>query len=190
MADNADDKRVQRTRQALLGAFFELVLDRRYGEIRIDDIVKRSGVARSTFYEHFANKDALLASALHGPFSQMAQAVRADCDMARLRMIVQHFWDNRGMARGIMTGVVRRKAVGVLANLIEEQLRRDGLARPGALLMPPSLASAQLAEMLLTPLTTWLAGGAMMSAEALASGLQLSASAALAALRADARASA
>jgi AcrR family transcriptional regulator len=48
------DKRTQKTRQALLGAFFGLVLERRYDEIKVADILERARVGRSTFYEHFS----------------------------------------------------------------------------------------------------------------------------------------
>mgnify|MGYP006177845307 CR=1 FL=1 len=59
-----EDPRRRRTRQDLMAAFFSLVLSQRYHEIRVGDVLARSGVSRSTFYEHFRNKDELLAASI------------------------------------------------------------------------------------------------------------------------------
>lgn len=72
------DPRRRKTREALHSAFILLALQRRYHEIRIDDILKASGVSRSTFYEHFAGKDALLAAAMDGPISLLAGMVAGE----------------------------------------------------------------------------------------------------------------
>ena len=45
------DRRTQRTRAAVLGAFTELFLSRRR-RIRAADLIAEAGVGRSTFYEH------------------------------------------------------------------------------------------------------------------------------------------
>ena len=46
MKEAVNDKRVERTREALFGAFFDIVLSRPYDEIKVDDIVRRAGVSR------------------------------------------------------------------------------------------------------------------------------------------------
>ena len=62
------DRRIQRTRSALLQAFVSLLLEpRRYDQIKVGDIVERANVGRSTFYEHFRNKD---AAAVYSPVTQ------------------------------------------------------------------------------------------------------------------------
>lgn len=161
------DARRQRTRHALLGAFFVLVLERRYHEVRIDDIVARAGVGRSTFYEHFANKDALLAASLEGPFSILADAVVAP-SAPHLPGLLAHFWQNRALARGILSGAVRRKVARVLVALIEQRLRRHHGAH---LRVPPRLVAVALAEAQLGPITAWLDGEAACPPEALAQAL-------------------
>lgn len=161
------DARRQRTRQALLGAFFVLVLERRYHEVRIDDIVARAGVGRSTFYEHFANKDALLAASIEGPFAILADAVVAPY-APQLPGLLVHFWQNRALARGILSGAVRRKVAAVLVDQIERRLRRQVGAH---LRVPPRLAAVALAEAQLAPITAWLNGEAACAPEALAQAL-------------------
>jgi AcrR family transcriptional regulator len=176
------DKRVQRTRQALLQAFFGLVLERRYDEIKIGDILERAGVGRSTFYEHFSSKDGILASSLVGPFQVLADATGERDNTAQLVLLLEHFWDNRAVARGIFLGAVRRKTTPVLIDLIEQRLKSDGTGKAPSLIVPARLAAIQLAEGLLAPTTAWLTGEAQCSAETLAIALRRTSRATLAAL--------
>ncbi len=54
------DPRAERSRQALRSAFNAMVVATPYAQIRVHAIVAAAGVSRSTFYELFASKDALL----------------------------------------------------------------------------------------------------------------------------------
>ena len=56
------DRRVQRTRELLQKALIELISERRYDAITIQDIVDRANVGRTTFYLHYSNKDELFMS--------------------------------------------------------------------------------------------------------------------------------
>jgi AcrR family transcriptional regulator len=176
------DKRVQRTRQALLGAFFGLVLERRYDEIKVADILERAGVGRSTFYEHFSSKDAILASSLTGPFEVLADSTRPPDNTAQLIALLEHFWENRALARGIFVGAARRKTTAVLVDLIEQRMKIDGVEKSVSLIVPLRVAAIQLAEGLLAPTTAWLTGEAQCSANALALALRRTATATISAL--------
>src|SRR4051812_2411808 len=61
------DRRIARTREALIGAFNHLVLNRRQRHIRVADIVAEANVGRSTFYEHYSSADDILLQALARP---------------------------------------------------------------------------------------------------------------------------
>jgi AcrR family transcriptional regulator len=56
------DRRVQRTRERLQKALIELISERRYDAITIQDIVDRANVGRTTFYLHYSSKDELFMS--------------------------------------------------------------------------------------------------------------------------------
>ena len=65
------DRRIQRTRQLLLNALVQLILEKDYEAITVQDIIDRANVGRSTFYAHFEDKEALLMSggeSLHDAF--------------------------------------------------------------------------------------------------------------------------
>jgi AcrR family transcriptional regulator len=58
------DRRVARTRKALKEALTDLILEKGYEAITVQDVIDRADVGRSTFYAHFIDKDALLMAIL------------------------------------------------------------------------------------------------------------------------------
>jgi len=58
------DPRIARTRQSLQQALFDLARERELDDISVADIAERAGVNRSSFYQHYSDKDTLLADAI------------------------------------------------------------------------------------------------------------------------------
>jgi AcrR family transcriptional regulator len=56
------DRRVQRTRELLQKALIDLISERGYDAITIQEIVDRANVGRTTFYLHYSSKDDLFMS--------------------------------------------------------------------------------------------------------------------------------
>lgn len=54
------DRRVQRTLQSLRTALLELIKEKNYDEISIEEITERANVGRTTFYLHYKDKEDLL----------------------------------------------------------------------------------------------------------------------------------
>ena len=54
------DPRVRRTRQSLEQAFADVLRDKGFAAATVQDITRRAGVNRATFYAHFPDKYALL----------------------------------------------------------------------------------------------------------------------------------
>lgn len=183
LKEAANDKRVERTRQALFGAFFEIVLSTPYDAIKVEDILVRSGVSRSTFYEHFNGKDDILSASLKRPFAVLADAIRARDNTAELVWVLEHFWQNRAVVPAMFKGAGRQVCVTALVELIEERFKQDRVESPNPLVIPPRLAAVQIAEALLAPVTAWVSEESQCSAQALAQALRQTATAMLAAQR-------
>src|SRR6476646_8775317 len=58
------DRRVARSRRALKEALTDLILERGYEAVTVQDVIDRADVGRSTFYAHFMDKDDLLMAIL------------------------------------------------------------------------------------------------------------------------------
>ncbi|MFJ3098341.1 TetR/AcrR family transcriptional regulator [Streptomyces hydrogenans] len=56
----AGDRRVRRTRAALRQALVELVLDKGFQAVTVEEITERADVGRATFYAHYRDKEDLL----------------------------------------------------------------------------------------------------------------------------------
>jgi len=80
MGAKAEDRRVQRTRKLLQDALMALIVEQGYEAVTVQDIIDRANVGRSTFYDHFLDKQALLLSGfeqLRAFLSQQRPAVTA-----------------------------------------------------------------------------------------------------------------
>ncbi|WP_395699416.1 TetR/AcrR family transcriptional regulator [Aquabacterium sp.] len=58
--DDIVDRRVQRTRNALRSALMDLMVERGWDAIDVQTLCDRADIGRSTFYQHYSNKEELL----------------------------------------------------------------------------------------------------------------------------------
>ncbi|KXT78245.1 TetR/AcrR family transcriptional regulator [Streptococcus sp. DD13] len=54
------DRRITRTKRAIYQAFVDLLNEKGYGTMTVQDIIDRADVGRSTFYMHYESKETLL----------------------------------------------------------------------------------------------------------------------------------
>jgi AcrR family transcriptional regulator len=87
----APDPRVLVSRERVLTATLDLLMESGLGELTIDDISRRSGVAKTTIYRHWAGRSALVIDAC----SQMTDGQEAPPDTGSLD----------GDLRAILTGI-------------------------------------------------------------------------------------
>ena len=168
MAEAKLDRRTERTRQALIDAFVALLFERGYDEINVAEIIERANIGRSTFYEHYAGKEALLRETIARQFGVLAGLVDGTVSAARIVRLLDHFIEHGKLSRTLLNGPTRPLMVRCLAELIEPMLgslyRPDSGAEP---LLPRAMIAAQIAEAQLALIGQWLANRAC-SAEALA----------------------
>ncbi|MEW9700419.1 TetR/AcrR family transcriptional regulator [Paenibacillus sp. SI8] len=65
------DRRARRSLGLIKKSFFELMMEKRFTAITIEDIAMRADVNRSTFYSHFEDKYDLLDTAIREQFLQL-----------------------------------------------------------------------------------------------------------------------
>lgn len=75
------DRRVRRTRRLLHQALKDLVLEKNYETITVQDITDRADLSRATFYLHYKDKDELLAHSLEEMFDELVDQLKDPADL-------------------------------------------------------------------------------------------------------------
>lgn len=71
LKNEKEDPRVTRTRNLILGAFTELLIEKGFQSLTVQDITEKAGINRATFYKkHFTDKYALLNYSIQQMFRQ------------------------------------------------------------------------------------------------------------------------
>jgi AcrR family transcriptional regulator len=70
------DRRIQRTRKLLSTALMELIVERGYDSITIQDIADRADVNRSTFYLHYQDKEELLYDTVRDMIGEVLERMK------------------------------------------------------------------------------------------------------------------
>ena len=59
-----EDRRIRRTRKLLHEALVELIAEKDYDDITVQEITARADIGHRTFYRHYADKDELLSAVM------------------------------------------------------------------------------------------------------------------------------
>ena len=98
-AGRKQDQRVQRTRDRLGSALMELLHQRHFDEITVQDVLDHAGVSRGTFYSHYRDKNDLFLSDMDEFFERMATMLSRSADkserVAPVRELFAHVKDMR-----------------------------------------------------------------------------------------------
>lgn len=144
-------------RRAIISAFNRLVLTTRRVRPPVTQLLREAGVARSTLYSHFDDRDSLLLEAMGGPLSVVADAAVGVGDDQKLVTLLEHFWDQRRGAQDVLEGHLARRLARELGQLIVARDTR--LDRHDAI---------RIAESLLGYVRLWISGETPSSAAILA----------------------
>lgn len=169
-----EDKRSRRTRAWIVQAFNELLFKRGYAALGTHFISKRAGVGRSTFYEHFRNKEELLLHSASSILAVLADAVTEAGNIDQIRGVVDHVLDQKAMTLPVLTGTTGSAITEELAKLIEERLSNCYAGRRCVLVVPVKLASRQVAQAQMALLVGWLGDESSCSSAALATAIHRS----------------
>ncbi|WNM25205.1 TetR/AcrR family transcriptional regulator [Demequina capsici] len=156
------DARVARTRARLQEALLQLARERPASDVSVSDIAERAGINRSTFYQHYADRDMLLADALDAAAERAGAELRhvdldPDVPPAMLGDFLAHIADNADVYRQALIGnasgaviVSLRARVGAMITEAEPEGGWDAQA------VPLEVMSAGVAGSVLGVITAWL----------------------------------
>lgn len=110
MSTEPVDRRVERTQLSLHQALRDLILEKRYDKITVQDIIDRANVGRSTFYAHFLDKEDLLSKGMRRFGEDFGEHVRLSEHRNETEHVLhslvffQHAYENRDHYRAMFDG--------------------------------------------------------------------------------------
>jgi AcrR family transcriptional regulator len=163
MTEQRQDRRSQRTQQALMEALIALLADKSYNEISVNEIIDRANVGRSTFYAHYQTKDDLLKSGFERvldmlirqiSFSKGDQGLRLDTTLF-FRHAQGHYEIYRTLVWGSGFDVLTKDGHAALSAKLLESLTMLLSGKPESSI-PLAIVSYSVAGSLLILLKWWL----------------------------------
>lgn len=148
----AADPRPERTRTLLFDALLELIQEKRWDKIRVQDLLDRTGLGRSTFYAHFDNKFGLLTAAI--PSITLPIGTTGE-DMPDLQPLFEHVEEMRPVLRPLLS----QPLLGEITDVFHRQLAEAWCSHLAARGLEPeaaSMTSQFLAGALMAVCRDWL----------------------------------
>jgi AcrR family transcriptional regulator len=149
------DRRKQRTRQSALAAFSSLLFEQGYEAITLRAVAERAGLGRSTLYEHYRSKEALLEASVGGRLGVLAPRT---LDLDAVEGFLQHVREQSGSVRILLAQPLRSRIAQVLATPIATRLRAEGAGAARA-----ELRAMTTAEAMLAAIAHWLGSGCVIA---------------------------
>lgn len=154
------DPRIRRTRQLLQGALGTLLRTRSFEEISVQDITEAATVNRATFYDHYADKFALLDALVAGGFHRLLHERNVQFDgacMATASAIIEATCDYLAQIRAEHPDCGEKNSFQPLIDAaIAKAIRRVLQGPPGK----PVIDGSPLSEMAATAASSAIYGAA------------------------------
>jgi AcrR family transcriptional regulator len=162
MKTQKQDRRSERTRRLLSEALFSLMLERRYADLTVQDILDRANVGRSTFYAHYWDKDDLLTSQIEGIIEALSRQVGAALGDGTTLLpslgLFQHVYEQTrlypALVRGHAIELFQRALRVLLSKRVERQL--CGMLPASATEMARTMAAQAVVGTFLALLQWWV----------------------------------
>jgi AcrR family transcriptional regulator len=160
MKTQKQDRRSLRTCDLLSRALVELMQEKRYDAISVQDILDRANIGRSTFYAHYEDKEDLLISSLEKMIDQFIHHIDENGQLiisseAFFEHVKEHIPLYKAMVWGRGIDVLYNKGQSQLSRKIEAQLAAhlpDGY-KP---VIPLPVVAAFMSGAFLTLLKWWV----------------------------------
>lgn len=166
------DARVRHTRDALGDALIALMQEKPFDSITIQQVLDRARIGRSTFYNHFRDKNDLFFSDADDFFALMATALDRHGDKSHRLLPVQEFFSHVAEAHQLIRAMSDSQKLHAIFELGKGHFARGIEARLAAMAdtqsMNPVGRSARahaLAGMLMSLLDWWLSHQKAATAE-------------------------
>lgn len=165
MSTSKPDRRIQRTRQLLHDALITLILEKGYDKITVQNIIDRANVGRSTFYDHYLDKDDLMESSVENLKADLGRHLAASNDGSTQNLILPSLalFRHTQAQHHLYKAMIGGRGIEIVVKTVREGLSAyarahfEAVERAGKqLTVPMEILVTHLAGCLQTLLTWWL----------------------------------
>ena len=124
------DMRVKYTREWSFEALYQLLKVKKYGDIKISEIIKKAGISRATFYRNFSTKDDIVKIQVRVFFESFylsLQEYTLTSGEEDELFFIQSFFEHVDEAEKLMDAVIKTKLEYLMVSGISEliNIRRE-----------------------------------------------------------------
>ena len=181
------DRRIRRTKNALRSAFQELINEKDYDQVTVEEITDRANLGRTTFYLHYKDKEDILLENFIELFDDMVHELSKtpvsawqldvwlrDTEIAPVKpnlLVFQHVAENAELYRIVLHGEGSLKVIERLRSIITgavNTMARSKIEQEGVrvdLKVPLEVLANYYAGSLLGMINWWLEDDMLYSAE-------------------------
>lgn len=127
-----DDRRILRTRKLLRESMVQLIMERGYDDISIQDVTDKANLGRATFYLHYHEKDDLLADVMRQQFDEFTYIAPSTIppkakavELKRIQQLFDFAESRYDLFRIMMIGKGSMVASRYLHQAVRDGYRRD-----------------------------------------------------------------
>jgi AcrR family transcriptional regulator len=125
---NPSDPRIKKTRRDLRAAFIQLILQRGYDSISIQDITDQAETARITFYRHYRDKEELLTDCLNQLYEELVEktereiASGADAKALAFQVFYEHLQEQEQLYRILFSSMGTQAVIKRMRHYMAQRL--------------------------------------------------------------------
>jgi len=123
------DLRIIKTHKALTDAFWQMLNEKKFEDITVNELCNRAMVRRATFYKHFADKYEFFAFVVRAKQAEFDAQIRQPTDNARSRSfyidIIKHALDFLNSNEKLVQTVLESKMLPTVMDILSRQITID-----------------------------------------------------------------
>ncbi len=120
----SNDPRAQKTRQKLKQALIEIMAEKEFSKVSVNDLTKAAQINRATFYSHYYDQQELLNSIVRDTFAQMMSAYKGPSltlSDETLHAFIMSVWEYIGFFGANIGGGSGDKFISLIQGEVQSQ---------------------------------------------------------------------
>jgi len=129
LVEQKTDLRVIKTHKALTDAFWQMLSEKKFEDIAVNELCDRAMVRRATFYKHFADKFDFFAFVVRGKQAEFDTQIWQQTDDARPQSsylgVIQHTLDFLNSNKKLAQTVLESNMLPTVLDILSKQITID-----------------------------------------------------------------